>query len=52
MSDLVDFCGLSIDRSLYDFVEKELTPRSGVDSSAFWQAFADINQAMASRNRQ
>ena len=52
MSDRVDFCGLSIDRSLYEFVEKELTPHSGVDHNAFWQAFADINQAMGPANRQ
>ena len=52
MSDRVDSCGLSIDRSLFDFVENELTPHSGIASSAFWQAFADINQAMGGENRQ
>jgi malate synthase len=52
MSERVDLCGLSIDRSLYEFVEKELTPHSGIDPGAFWQAFADINQNLGPANRQ
>jgi malate synthase len=52
MSDRVDFCGLSIDRGLYEFVENELTPHSGVDHNTFWQGFADINQAMGPANQQ
>ncbi len=52
MSDRIDFCGLSIDHGLYEFVEKELTPHSGIDHKSFWQAFADINQALGPANRQ
>ena len=40
MSDRVEISGLSVDRALYDLVETEVTPGSGVDSAAFWQAFA------------
>ena len=51
MSNRVEISGLSIDRALYDLVETEITPGSGVDSTSFWQAFADINQKLGPKNR-
>ncbi|MEM7562768.1 MAG: malate synthase G [Pseudomonadota bacterium] len=51
MSDRVEHSGLSIDRAIYDFVETELTPGSGVDTASFWQSLADIHQTMGSDNR-
>ncbi|MFZ9036711.1 MAG: malate synthase G [Gammaproteobacteria bacterium] len=51
MSSRIEISGLSVDRDLYDLVDKEVAPGSGVDSAAFWQAFADINQKMGPDNR-
>ena len=51
MSNRVEISGLSVDRALYDLVETEVTPGSGVDSASFWQAFADINQKLGPKNR-
>ena len=51
MSSRVDISGLSVDRALYDLIEQEISPGSGVDSAAFWQAFADINREMGPENR-
>ncbi len=51
MSDRVEVSGLSIDRALYDLIEQEITPGSGVDAAAFWQAFADIHAELGPENR-
>ncbi len=51
MSDRVEVSGLSVDRALYDLIEQEITPGSGVDAAAFWQAFADINAELGPENR-
>ncbi len=51
MSDRVEVSGLSVDRALYDLIEQEITPGSGVDAAAFWQAFADIHAELGPENR-
>ncbi len=51
MSDRVEVSGLSVDRALYDLIEQEITPDSGVDAAAFWQAFADIHAELGPENR-
>ncbi len=51
MSDRVEVSGLSVDRALYDLIEKEITPGSGVDAADFWQAFAKINAELGPENR-
>ena len=51
MSNRVEISGLSVDRALYDLVESEVAPGTGIDSAGFWQAFADINQKLGPKNR-
>ncbi len=51
MSDRVEISGLSVDRALYDLIDKEVAPDSGVDSAAFWQSFAEIHAALGADNR-
>lgn len=51
MSSRVEISGLSVDRDLYELIDTEVAPGTGVDSAAFWQAFADINQKLGPDNR-
>ena len=51
MSNRVDISGLSVDRALYELIDTEIAPGTGVDSAGFWQAFADINQKLGPKNR-
>jgi len=51
MSSRVEISGLSVDRDLYELIDTEMAPGTGVDSAAFWQAFADINQKLGPDNR-
>jgi len=41
---------LQIDKALYDFVNDEAIPGSGVQSGVFWQGFAALVLALAPRN--
>ena len=51
MSNRVEISGLSVDRDLYELIDSEIAPGTGVDSAAFWQAFADIEADMGPENR-
>ena len=51
MSDRVEHSGLSIDRGLYDLIENEIAPGTGISSDQFWQSLAEINQAMGADNK-
>ncbi|MDH3387545.1 MAG: malate synthase G, partial [Gammaproteobacteria bacterium] len=51
MSSRVEISGLSVDRALYELIDTEIAPGTGVDSAAFWRAFADINAKMGPENR-
>ncbi len=51
MSNRVEISGLSVDRELYELIDKEIAPGTGVDSAAFWQAFADIEAELGPENR-
>ena len=52
MSDQVEISGLRVDAALYELIDKEIAPGTGVDSATFWQAFADINSALGVQNRE
>ncbi|TNF89263.1 MAG: malate synthase G, partial [Gammaproteobacteria bacterium] len=52
MSNRVEISGLSVDRALYELIDSEVAPGTGVDSATFWQAFADIHQQLGPKNRQ
>ncbi|MDH3447580.1 MAG: malate synthase G [Gammaproteobacteria bacterium] len=51
MSSRVEISGLSVDRALYDLIDSEISPGTGIDSAAFWQALAGINAKMGPENR-
>ena len=44
--------GLQVASELYNFVNSEVLPGTGVDSDAFWASFADIIHDLAPRNRE
>jgi malate synthase len=41
---------LAIDKHLYDFVNREAVPGTGVEEAAFWQGFASLVRTLAPRN--
>lgn len=51
MSDRIEVSGLSIDKNLYELIEQEIAPGTGVDPLQFWQSLADINAGMGASNR-
>jgi malate synthase len=51
VTDRVSIAGLSVDPELYNFVEAEVLPVSGSDSTAFWAGFAELIGAFSPRIR-
>ena len=51
MSNRVEISGLSVDRDLYELIDREIAPGTGIDSETFWQAFADIEAELGPENR-
>jgi malate synthase len=47
----VDIGGLSVARTLHDFIRDEAIPGSGITPEAFWSELADIVRDFAPRNR-
>ena len=52
MTERVHAHGLSIDQRLYDLIEQEVLPGTGVDGSTFWQGFAGIVRDLAPKNQE
>jgi len=52
MSERIEIGGLSVERALYDLIDKEFAPGSGVESAAFWQSLAQIVKTLGPQNRQ
>ncbi|WP_018177584.1 malate synthase G [Jongsikchunia kroppenstedtii] len=52
MTDRVDIHGLQVARELYDFVNNEALPGTGVDADAFWSGAAGVINDLAPRNRE
>ena len=48
----IDIAGLQVARSLFEFIEQEAAPGTGIDPGAFWQALADLHRGFAPRNRE
>ncbi len=46
----LEVSGLEIDRTLYDFVNAEAIPGTGVDARAFWSGFAALVRRLGPRN--
>jgi malate synthase len=51
MGDRIEISGLEIDRGLYELIDKEIAPGTGVDSAHFWQSLAEINAALGDSNK-
>jgi len=51
MSNTVEHGGLTIDRALYDFINTEAMPGTGVAAQAFWDGFAALVHDLAPKNR-
>jgi len=47
----IEHAGLSIDQTLYNFINKEALPGTGIGVDQLWQTFADLVQQMTPRNR-
>ncbi|WP_461480822.1 malate synthase G [Porticoccus sp.] len=52
MTERVQVSGLQVARSIYDLVNQDIIPGTGVDVAAFWQSFAAIVSDFAPKNRQ
>ncbi|NOG69278.1 malate synthase G [Roseicella sp. DB1501] len=50
MADTMEVAGLKVARSLYDFLEKEALPGTGVTSDRFWSSYAAILKDLGPRN--
>lgn len=50
MSDRIERDGLAVRRVLYEFIEDEALPGSGVSSGAFWPSFAAIVDELGPKN--
>ena len=48
--DRVDASGLGIARELYDFIEQDALPGTGVTASAFWSGFGKLVRELAPQN--
>jgi malate synthase len=44
--------GLQVAKSLYDFIENEALPGTGLESATFWKGFVALAREMAPRNRE
>ncbi|GAC69686.1 malate synthase G [Gordonia soli] len=52
MSDRVTVDGLQVASVLYDFIDSEALPGTGVDQDAFWSGAASVIADLAPRNRE
>ncbi|MEL6505184.1 MAG: malate synthase G [Pseudomonadota bacterium] len=50
--DRIEIAGLNVAKSLYDFVNDQALPGTGLDQDAYWEAFSKAANAMAPRNRE
>ena len=51
MADRITVQGLQVAPALFDFIEKEALPGTGIASDAFWRGFAGLANGLAPRNR-
>src|SRR5450755_1479784 len=51
MADMIETNGLKVARVLFDFIEKDVLPGTGIASGAFWSGFAKLAGDLAPKNR-
>ncbi|HWY60751.1 MAG TPA: malate synthase G [Rhizomicrobium sp.] len=51
MTDYVAAHGLKVSRILFDFIEKDVLPGTGIAADAFWGGFAKLANDLAPKNR-
>jgi malate synthase len=51
MNKRVDQCGLSIDSALFELVESEICPGTGVSIEQFWLGLANIVEELGPVNK-
>jgi malate synthase len=51
MTELVKAGGLQVAKNLFQFIEKEAIPGTGVESKAFWEGFSALVAELAPKNR-
>ena len=51
MSERIEVGGLRVDRLLYDFINDEALPGTGVPAEAFWAGFDRLINSLGPRNR-
>ena len=51
MSERIGIGGLRVDRRLYEFINEEALPGTGVSAAAFWTGFDRLIHGLAPRNR-
>ena len=52
MTQTIQLAGLTINQNLYDFIEREALPNTGIASAHFWQSFAKIINDLSGKNAQ
>jgi len=52
MTQTIQLAGLTINQNLYDFIEREALPDTGIASAHFWQSFAKIINDLSGENAQ
>jgi malate synthase len=52
MVERIELHGLHVAKVLYDFVQEEALPGTGVDAETFWSGFARLVEELAPRNRE
>jgi malate synthase len=50
MTQIARIDRIDVDRGLYDFVNREAIPGTGIGAEAFWRGFAALVDRLASRN--
>jgi malate synthase len=52
MQTMIECSGLSVARELFELIERDIAPGTGVDPRDFWQGFASIVADLARKNRE
>ncbi|TMP41369.1 malate synthase G [Pseudoalteromonas citrea] len=52
MSIMVQHSGLSVDKALFEFVNQQVLPGTGIQQLPFWDGFADLIDSLSPTNRE